>query len=247
MRRGEGAHPVDGGGRGLGGGQTAGVGHRNGDGAGHNTAGAAELVGARDGFHHALHRLKGTAEGNGGALAHGKGGGIHGGELQGQQHDAVVPQNGQFLTGLDRVTHPHREGNQSACRRGADILGVHRLVVAALGLLQRDLGGLELVGGIGTVEDIEHFALFNIIAHFKIGAQDGALHQRGDVVAVCGSDGAGVAQGVGDVSPLGAGFNIIQRRGGCGLGPEFGDQNRRANREHTGSGGEALPVLFTKG
>ena len=185
----QGADAVDGGSGRLGSGQVAGVADRDGHGADQQVA-AAEGIRAGDGLHAAGDGLKGAVQQHLRTLAHGKVGGVRCRELQLQQQGGVVPDGGDFLPCVDHIAYPHFKGSDGAGNVGADVLGVHSVIVAALGLAEVQLCLFHAADDIGAVDGVKDRALFHHIAHLKIRGQDIALDRRLDGVAVGGAQHA---------------------------------------------------------
>ena len=89
-----------------------------------------------------------------------------------------------------------------------DELAVYGLVVAALGLLEGDLRFFQVGGSVGAVDGVEDRALFHGVALFKISGEHFAVHQRFHGVSIGRVQGAGAAEGVGDIPLLRRRFHI---------------------------------------
>ena len=188
MGRAHGADTVDGGCAGHGGVQGAGVLHGD-DHRADGEVAAGKAVGTGDGLDGAGGRLKGAVDGHIHALADKISGGVGGGEIQRQQQGGIIPDDGHLLPGRDDVARLDLQGRDCAADRAADVLGIHSVVVAALGLLKRELGLLHAAGHIRAVDGVEHVALADRVAHLEVGGQDGTLDHRLDGVGVGGGDG----------------------------------------------------------
>ena len=137
--RGQRTDAIDGGRRRLCGGQVAVVRHRNGHGA-HQQIAAADGVGAGHSLHRAGKGLKGTVEHDLCSLTHGKIGSICRREFQREQQAGIIPHGGDLLPGGHVVTGLDLDGSHCAANDTADVLGIGGIVVAALRLLQSELG-----------------------------------------------------------------------------------------------------------
>ena len=240
----QGADPVHRSGGRLGRRQAAVVGHRDGHRT-HQQAAAAQGIGPRDGADGTGDPFIGTVQGHLGGLTHREAGCIRRREIQRQQHHALVPDGGDLLSGRDHIARGHTDGHHRAPDVGADILGVHRILIAALGLVEGQLGPCHAVGGVRAVDGIQHVPGLDHIPFLEIGGEDGAPHQRLDFIGVGRRDGPRIAEHVGDAAPLG-GILQIGNTGGCGGSLPGHQEGARHHQDHRACG-DPLPVPFEKG
>ena len=127
-----------------------------------------------------------------------------------------------------------------------DVLGIHGVVVAALGLLERKLGFLHAAGHVGAVDGVEHIALVDSVTYLEVSGQDGTFDHGFDGVGVGGGDGAVGAVAVDDVPLFGSRLDILGA-GGSGFCTVLRDKHGCGHRCRTDGGSDGLPVLFDKG
>ena len=231
--RADGADPVDGGGGRLRGGQAACIPHGNGHGAGEQVAGAQCIRSGHAG-HGAVQLLKGAVQRHLGDLAHAEIGGIGGGEFQRQQHFGAVADDGDLLPAGHLVALGDLQGAHGAIHLGTHILAVHHLVIATLCLLHGDLSLFKIGGSIRAVQRVEDAPLIQHVALLKLAGEHLALHQRFHGVGVGRVQGAGAAQGVGDIPHFRAGLQIAGVHG-CGAGLLGLEQKHTITTQTTGT------------
>ena len=240
--RAQGVDPAHRGGGRLGGGQAAAVGHRD-DHRAHQHIAVAQGVGPRDRADRAGQSLVGAVQGDLGGLAGHEGGGVRRREVEGQQDGPVVTDGGDLLAGRDGVPRGHPDGDHGAADVAAHIAGVEGVLIAALGLVGRDLGPLHAVGGVRAVDGVQDVPGLDHVALGEVGGEDGAPHQRPDLIGVGRRDGARIAEHIDDLPPLRADLDIVDAaRGGRGLVPGQ-EQGCRHHHDHS-TGRDPLPVAL---
>ena len=242
--RGDGADAIDAGGSGLGGGQTAGIVDPDGDGA-HQQVAGAQLIGAGDGGDGAFQRLKGAVQHHVGALAHREVGGVGCREQQVQQHLGAVADDRHLLAAGHLVALCDLEAADGAVHLCADILAVHSLVVAALGLLQGNAGFFQIGGSVRAVDGVEHIALLHLVALFKAAGEDLAVHQRLDGICIGRVQRACAAQGIGDILTDRRRLGVGHIAAGSAI-PAAAYEKDSARCRHDDQRHEPFPVLFGK-
>ena len=122
------------------------------------------------------------------------------------------------------------------------------VVVAALGLVQRDLRLLQRVGGVGGVDGVENGALLHLIPLLKGGGEDAALDEGGHRVGVGRLQGAAAGDGGGDVhaGDLRRGIGGSRRRGALTGAEHLPAYAGRHDQGHAGHG-KFLPAALLPG
>ena len=122
-------------------------------------------------------------------------------------------------------------------------MAVYGLVVAALGLLQGDAGLFQIGGSVRAVDGVEHIALPHLVALLNIAGEDLAVHQRLDGIGIGRVQGAGAAQGVGDILTGGGRLGVGHITARSAPAAAAHDQHD-GHHQHDSQRGKPFPVFL---
>ena len=142
--------------------------------------------------------LKGAVQRHLRGLAHIERSGVLGGEWDSQRHGAVVTDSGDGLSLADLIPLFYLQGIQCTGGICLDRLILRRALIAALGLIQRDLRLFDVSGCVITVDLIEYGIRLYGFALLKISGEYLPFDKGGHGIGIGRLEGPAAGERVGD-------------------------------------------------